>query len=152
VSYVDHGLGRLNVRAQTTPAPRTVAGTSLLNLNLFHPAVPRAPASPSLLNILTLHPPATRITPPLGIMPPGAGLPIAAVVPSPAQPADPITMTSSMDMVPASATTQLADPDPGVVDEAAPPAATDAPAAPKPGLSPVLVLGGLAALFFLSRR
>jgi len=155
VSYVDTGLGNLNILSlRRAPAPRPAAGASLLNLNLFHPAAPRTPAAGSgLLNILTLRPNAPgRLTPPLNIMPPGAGLPIAAVVPAPAQPADPITMTSSMDMVPTSATTQLADPDPGVVDEAAPPAATDAPAAPKPGLSPVLVLGSLAALFFLTRR
>jgi hypothetical protein len=150
VSYVDGGLGRLNIRSASTRRP--VAGTSLLSLNLFHPTAPRAPSAPSLLHLDLFHRTPARITPPLNIAPPGFGLPVADVVPAPAQPADPITMTSSMDMVPQSATTSIADPDPGVVDEAAPPPATDAPAPPKAGLSPVLVLGGLAALFFLSRR
>lgn len=152
MSYVETGLGRLNVRSSAAPPPR--ASASLLNLNLFHPSVPRAPVSSPLLNFPLLHPrtaPPGRLTPPLNIGPPGFTLPVTDVVPAPAMPADPITMTSSMDMVPASATVALADPDPGVVDEAAPPAATDAPAAPKAGVSPVLVIGALALLFFLRR-
>lgn len=147
MSYVETGLGAapfsslLHLQLPTRQAPPSTNVFSNVLAQMRNRGTRPRPAPP------------IRLTPPLNIMPPGGSLPVTPVVAAPSVPADPITMTSSMDMVPLSATVPVVDNPPGVVDEAEPGPATDAPApAATPALSPVVIVGGLALLLFLSRR